>query len=120
VVWIQYQKNVGSTDVFSRCCEIQGFFQPPVLSQWAGVQGLGGHSQAATQAGQRKCSVPQTVCSVYEWGLAGGQGSSLFQEFQLLSPFCEFALFREFREICKIHKFCDRCCRTDCKLVTGR
>jgi len=40
------------------------------------------HSQAA-QAGQGKYSVPQMLCSVYEWGLARGQGPfSPFHEFE--------------------------------------
>jgi len=62
------------------------------------VQQLGGSiARQPAQAGQWKYSIAQTLCSVYEWGLAKGKEgdwlfgfsrsfeSSLGQEFKLLS-----------------------------------
>jgi len=43
------------------------------------VQELGGSkARQLVQAGQWKYSIPQTACSFYEQGLAGGQESALF------------------------------------------
>jgi len=49
------------------------------LSYSADEQELGGSiARQLAQVGQQKYSIPWTSCSVYKWGLAGGQGSLFF------------------------------------------
>jgi len=75
----------------------------------------GSIARQLAQTGQWKYSLPYIPCSVYEWGLAGGQESSLFfHEFGLC---CEFKLFQEFHEI---HESCDRYFGTGYELVNGQ
>ena len=65
------------------------------------MQELGGSTaRQPAQAGQWKCSIPWTSCSVYEWGLAGGQESCFLVSVSsnpLLSSSLHF--FRNFHEI---------------------
>jgi len=115
VVWIQYQKNVGSTDVFSRCCEIQSFFQPPVLSRWAGVQGLGGAQPGSDPSWAMETF--RTTDGVLHLGMgAGWEAGVLFstsfnnplflREFEL---FPELGLFRGISVIFRSSRF-HNCC----------
>ena len=60
------------------------------------------HSQADSQAGQGKYSIPWASCSVYEWGFAGAQEFSFSESSNFsVSSVC----FQEFRAIHKICKF---------------
>ena len=72
------------------------------------MQELGGsRARQLAQAGQWKCSIPWTPCSVYEWRLTGGQEgicSTLLHEFES-SLVQEFEYFWEFREFCDFWHF---------------
>jgi len=53
---------------------MKDFLQFPMLGWQAGGQELGGSTaRQPAQAGQWQYSILQASCSVYKWGLAGGQ-----------------------------------------------
>jgi len=84
------------------------------------VQELGGSTaRQLAQAGQWEYSIPWMSCSVYEWGLARRQESSLFHELELFHEFGllhsefkhahQFGLFPEFGEFCEIREIIEIC-----------
>ena len=62
-----------------------------------------GHSQTASPSWPWKYSTRWTACSVYRWGLAGGQESSLFHELGVWTFLWVRSFFWEF---CKIWVLC--------------
>ena len=96
-------------------------FQPSMCEhvQWAGVQG-GSTARQIAQAGQWKCSTPQTSCSVYEWRLAGGKNLSFsFLWVRILSwpgdqTFLGVRTFSGVLQNLQFSRFYNDCSVTDC------